>query len=51
MSDRLHRCCNTCTYKNNSFYGCSMASRCYNGFSSYAPNEAMKKQEEADHAK
>ena len=29
------RCCNTCIYKDNSFYGCSKAAECYNGFSAY----------------
>lgn len=37
-----YRCCNTCLYKDNSFYGCSKASECYNGFSAYSPNAEMK---------
>lgn len=42
---KLYRCCNTCTYKDKSVYGCSKAGECYNGFSAYAPNaeiHAMK---------
>lgn len=42
---RLYRCCNTCDYKDSSFYGCSKAGECYNGFSAYAPNTEMQKQE------
>lgn len=49
MNDKLYRCCNTCAYRDDSFIGCSKASECYNGFSAYAPNKAMKEQEEADH--
>lgn len=45
MEKKLYRCCNTCAHKNNSFYQCSKASECYNGFSAYSPNEEMQKQE------
>jgi len=42
---KLYRCCNTCAYKNNSLRGgCSKASECFNGFSTYYPNPEMKKQ-------
>lgn len=43
---KLYRCCNTCTHKDNSFYGCSKADECYNGFSAYSPNAEMVKFEE-----
>ena len=43
---KLYRCCNTCTYKDKSVYGCSKAGECYNGFSAYAPNAEIQKQEE-----
>ena len=43
---KLNRCCNTCVYKDNSFYGCSKADECYNGFSAYSPNTAMLKIED-----
>jgi len=43
---KLYHCCNTCAYKDNSFYGCSKASECYNGFSAYCPNSEMRKQED-----
>ncbi|MFW9972670.1 MAG: hypothetical protein ACFFDF_20965 [Candidatus Odinarchaeota archaeon] len=33
----MKRCCNTCIYKDDSFYGCSKANVCYNGFSAYSP--------------
>ena len=45
MEKKLYRCCNTCAHKDNSFYQCSKASECYNGFSAYSPNEEIKKQE------
>jgi len=45
---KLYRCCNTCAYKDNSFYGCNKANECYNGFSAYSPNNEMKKQEKQD---
>lgn len=44
---KLYHCCNTCIYKNDSFYGCSKANECYNGFSAYSANEEMKRQEQA----
>lgn len=44
----LYRCCNTCAYKDNSFYGCSKAGECYNGFSAYVPNAEMQRQEEQE---
>ncbi len=49
MNDKLYRCCNTCVYKNDSFYQCSKASECFNGFSAYVPNTEMQKQEKAKH--
>ncbi len=47
MKDDLYRCCNTCEHKDNSFYRCSKASECFNGFSEYSPNADMKKLQEA----
>jgi len=41
----LYRCCNTCIHKDNSFYVCSKAEECFNGFSAYAPNAEIQKQE------
>lgn|GEM_PF-1153893 len=43
--EKLYRCCNTCEYKDESFYGCSKAKECYNGFSAYSPNAEMRRQE------
>lgn len=43
---RLYRCCNTCTYRDTSFYGCSKAHECYNGFSAYSPNVEMQEEQE-----
>lgn len=45
VNKKLYRCCNTCAHKDNSFYQCSKASECYNGFSAYSPNAEMQKQE------
>jgi len=45
---KLYRCCNTCIHKDDSFYGCSKASECYNGFSAYFPNNEMRKQEKQE---
>lgn len=45
---KLYHCCNTCLYKDDSYYGCSKSDVCYNGFSAYSPNAKMKKQEELE---
>lgn len=47
----LYRCCNTCLYKDNSFYGCNKAGECYNGFSAYSPNAEMQKDEKNENIK
>lgn len=44
-ADQLYRCCNTCENKDDSFYRCSKANECYNGFTAYSPNDKMRKQE------
>ena len=42
-SGNLYRCCNTCKHQDlNNLFGCTKANKCYNGFSAYEPNEAMK---------
>ena len=38
----LYRCCKTCEYRDGSYYGCSKADVCYNGFSAYQPNAKMR---------
>lgn len=38
----LYRCCKTCEYRDGSYYGCSKADVCYNGFSAYQPNSEMR---------
>ena len=43
MQKRIYRCCNNCLYKDDSFYGCSKANVCYNGFSAYSPNVETRK--------
>jgi hypothetical protein len=31
----MKRCCNTCKWQDGSYYGCSKANECYNGYSAY----------------
>ena len=45
---KLYKCCNTCECKDDSFYGCTKANECYNGFSAYSPNKEIIGQEEHD---